>query len=87
MSAWRWSSSIPSGTNCSLLSRPGELAAAEEINASYVGRVLRLTLLAPDIVKAILDGTQPASLALGSLLHPFPVDWRKQLELVARDVS
>ena len=37
-----------------------EIAAAEKINASYVGRVLRLTLLAPDIVEAILDGRQPA---------------------------
>ena len=33
-----------------------EIAAAEKINESYVGRVLRLTLLAPDIVEAILDG-------------------------------
>jgi hypothetical protein len=33
-----------------------EIAAAEKINASYVGRVLRLTLLAPDIVEAILGG-------------------------------
>jgi hypothetical protein len=36
-----------------------ELAAAEKINSSYVSRVLRLTLLAPDIVAAILDGRQP----------------------------
>jgi hypothetical protein len=37
-----------------------EMAAAEKINESYVGRVLRLTLLAPDIVEAILGGRQPA---------------------------
>jgi hypothetical protein len=36
-------------------------ATAEKINESYVGRVLRLTLLAPDIVEAILDGRQPAA--------------------------
>ncbi len=36
-----------------------ELAAAEKINSSYVSRVLRLTLLAPDIAEAILDGRQP----------------------------
>ncbi len=41
-----------------------ELAAAEKINSSYVSRLLRLTLLAPDIVEAILDGRQPASPAL-----------------------
>ena len=37
-----------------------EIAAAEKINESYVGRVLRLTLLAPDIVEAVLNGRQPA---------------------------
>lgn len=39
--------------------RIDEMAAAERINSSYVSRVLRLTLLAPDIVEAILDGRQP----------------------------
>ena len=38
---------------------------AEKINETYVGRVLRLTLLAPDIVEAILDGRQPAATAVG----------------------
>ncbi len=41
-----------------------EIAAAEKINESYVGRVLRVTLLAPDIVEAILAGRQPANLQL-----------------------
>ena len=43
------------------------IAAAEKINASYVGRVLRLTLLAPDIVEAILDGRQPPEVAMAVL--------------------
>ena len=55
-----------------------EIAAAEKINASYVGRILRLTLLAPDIVEAILDGRQPAELTLAVLMKPFPVGWDKQ---------
>ncbi len=42
-----------------------EIAAAEKINESYVGRVLRLTLLGPDIVEAILGGRQPAAAMLG----------------------
>ena len=50
-----------------------EIAAAEKINASYVGRVLRLTLLAPDIVEAILDGRQPAAMTLAVLMRPFAV--------------
>jgi hypothetical protein len=55
-----------------------EIAAAEKINASYVGRVLRLTLLAPEIVEAILDGRQPAGLTLAVLMPPFSVVWREQ---------
>ena len=56
----------------------GEIAAAEKINETYVGRVLRLTLLAPDIVDAIVDGRQSADLQLEDLLRPFPVGWPEQ---------
>jgi hypothetical protein len=52
--------------------------AAEKINASYVGRVLRLTLLAPDIVAAILGGRQPAEMTLAVLMKPFAVAWTEQ---------
>jgi hypothetical protein len=47
-----------------------EIAAAEEINETYVGRVLRLTLLAPDIVEAILNGRQPPAITLAELMLP-----------------
>ena len=57
-----------------------ELAEAEKINQSYLCRVLRLTLLAPDIVEAILDGQQPAGLKLEALLKPLPTDWSIQQE-------
>jgi hypothetical protein len=53
-----------------------ELADAERISRSYVCRVLRLTLLAPDIVERILDGRPTAGLA--QLLKPFPVGWEQQ---------
>ena len=55
-----------------------DIGAAEKINASYVSRVLRLTLLAPDIVEAILDGRQPPTMTLAALMNPFPVAWREQ---------
>lgn len=55
-----------------------ELAAADKVNPSYLSRVLRLTLLAPDIVEAILYGRGPAALLLHSLLEPFPLDWTEQ---------
>jgi 1-acyl-sn-glycerol-3-phosphate acyltransferase len=57
-----------------------EIAAAELINPSYVSRVLRLTLLAPEIVEAVLDGRQPAEMTLAVLMKPFPVGWREQTQ-------
>ena len=55
-----------------------ELAEAEWISHSYICRVLRLTLLAPDIVEQILDGRPTAGLA--HLMQPFPVEWERQRE-------
>jgi hypothetical protein len=55
-----------------------ELAEAERVGHSYLGRILRLTLLAPDIVERILDGRQAPQLA--DLMQPFPVEWEKQRE-------
>ena len=49
-----------------------------EDQPSYVSRVLRLTLLAPDIVEAILDGRQPKEMTLAVLMKPFPVGWEEQ---------
>ena len=53
-----------------------DLADAEWISRSYVCRVLRLTLLAPDIVERILDGRPTAGLA--HFLKPFPIEWEQQ---------
>ena len=57
-----------------------EIAAAEKINSSYVSRLLRMTLLAPYIVEAILDGRQPTKVTLAVLMRPFPVAWEEQVE-------
>jgi hypothetical protein len=72
--AHRWKRMLESEEFASV----AELAAAEKINTSYVCRVLRLTLLAPDIVEAILDGRQPPELQMITLLKPFSVEWTKQ---------
>ena len=73
--AHRWKRLLEIGPYTSLR----DLAAAEKINESYLARVLRLTLLAPDIIEAILDGRQPAAdLQLEALLKPGPVDWEEQ---------
>jgi hypothetical protein len=64
-----------------------ELAAAEKINQSYVCCVLRLTLLAPALVEAILDGRHPSKLQLQrTLLNPFPSDWTAQAHHFAKGV-
>jgi hypothetical protein len=55
-----------------------EMAGAEKIERGYLGTLLRLTLLAPDIVKAILDGRRPAEFDPPRLMKPFPVDWPDQ---------
>jgi hypothetical protein len=61
-----------------------DLAKAEAINESYLGRILRLTLLSPAIIEAILEGRQPATLELDDLLTQFPVAWDGQLETLTK---
>jgi hypothetical protein len=72
--AFRWREMLENGTHATI----AEIAAAEKINESYVGRVLRLTLLAPDIVEAILSGRQPADIQLATLMEPLTVVWSGQ---------
>jgi hypothetical protein len=55
-----------------------ELAKNENINESYLARVLRLCLLAPDIKQSILDGHHPKGLRLIDMLKPFPLLWHEQ---------
>ena len=55
-----------------------EIANAENINPSYISRVLRMTLLAPEIVEAILAGRHPDGLTMARATQPFPMDWRHQ---------
>jgi len=74
---FRWQHMLQSGTHATLL----DLARAEKINPSYVSRVLRLTLLAPEIIEAILDGRQRREMTLDRLLEPFPVEWAGQNQI------
>ncbi len=41
-------------------------------------RVLRLTLIAPDIVEAILNGTQGPEVTLARVQEPFSAEWKRQ---------
>ena len=72
--AFRWRRMLETGRYGTI----DELAAAEKINSSYVSRLLRLTLLAPDIVEAILDGRQAEGVTLPGQMEPFPVEWGRQ---------
>lgn len=72
--AFRWKRMLESGEFATI----GELAEREGIAPSYMTRVLRLALLAPDIVEAILDGTQGPEMTLSRVLEPFPHSWSEQ---------
>ena len=66
--AFRWQGMLDRGV-CATIE---ELAQRERVNRGYMSRVLRLTLLNPDLVETILDGRQPAELQLDDLLEEFP---------------
>ncbi|PPB82710.1 hypothetical protein LV82_00650 [Albidovulum inexpectatum] len=72
--AFRWKKMLESGEYATI----AELAEREGIAPSYMTRVLRLTLLAPDIVEAILDGKRGPEVTLARVLEPFPTDWAAQ---------
>ena len=72
--AFRWRKPLETGVHGTI----DDLANAEKLNSSYVSRVLRLTLLAPDIVEAILDGRQPIELRLDELKKAVPIVWGAQ---------
>ena len=69
--AFRWRRMLDEG----ICGNMEELAKSERVNRGYKSRVLRLTLLAPEIVEAILDGRQPEGVRLEDLLEGFPVEW------------
>ena len=72
--AFRWKRLLESGEFATI----AELAAREGITLSYLTRILRLTLLAPDLVAAILDGRQGPEVTLARLMEQFPAEWTEQ---------
>ncbi len=57
-----------------------DIAKSENINPSFVSRILRLAYLSPTIVEAILNGQFPAHLTMKDLIAPFPMVWGRQRE-------
>lgn len=76
--AFRWQALLENGTYGCI----EDIARGEKIGASFVSRIIKLALLAPDIVDAILEGKQPANMTLGKLMKPLPVDWSRQQRLL-----
>ncbi|MCY1128033.1 hypothetical protein OU426_14310 [Frigidibacter sp. RF13] len=72
--AFRWKRMLETGAFATI----AELAEREGIAPSYMTRVLRLSLLAPDIVEAILDGLQGPEVTLARVREPFPLEWMEQ---------
>jgi len=70
--AYRWKQKLDDGTYATMV----ELAKAERINESYVTRLIRLNLLAPDIVEAALDGRTPLTVQI--LTEPISHVWTEQ---------
>lgn len=76
--AHRWRRLIESGHYSSIT----DLAKSEKVNQSYACRLLRLTLLAPEIVEAILDGAHSHELQLNRITGPLPIDWGSQVRQI-----
>ncbi len=72
--AYRWQEQLESGEYVSM----DELAAANGVDRTYVGRLLRLTSLAPEIVERILAGDEPEGMSLAKLRTELPLSWREQ---------
>jgi hypothetical protein len=76
--AWRWQRLLDKGVYATVTG----IAEAEKISKSYVSRILRLALLAPDLVEAILGGWADQRVMLERLERPLPASWRHQRTLL-----
>jgi len=72
--AWRWQRMLDEGVYATV----SEIGDTENISKSYVSRILRLALLAPDIVEAIVAGQTDQALMLEQLERPLPASWEEQ---------
>jgi hypothetical protein len=77
--AHRWKRLLEGGRYRSAV----EIAEAEKVTRSFVNRLLRLTLLAPNIQEAILDGRHSKGMQLEELMRALPMGWEEQCESVA----
>jgi hypothetical protein len=76
--AWRWQRMLDDGVYASV----SDIGDAENISKSYVSRILRLALLAPDIIEAILAKRTDQWLIMERLERPLPMSWADQRSLL-----
>jgi hypothetical protein len=74
--AWRWQRMLDQGLYTSV----SEIGDAENISKSYISRILRLALLAPDIIEGILEGSMDQEVMLEQLERPLPASWEEQVK-------
>ena len=72
--AWRWQRMLDEGVYTSV----SEIGDAENISKSYVSRIVRLALLSPDSIEAILAGRTNQGMILEQLERPLPAGWEEQ---------
>jgi hypothetical protein len=72
--AWRWQNMLDAGFYTSV----SEIGETENISKSCVSRILRLVLLVPDIVEAILAGRTDQGTMVEQLERPLPASWEEQ---------
>jgi hypothetical protein len=77
--AFRWRRQLEDGTRASL----GDIARKEKISATYIARILRLSLLAPDIVESILDGEIEGLGVMKRLERNMPLAWAHQRHVIS----
>lgn len=77
---FRWRRLLEEGRYASI----SEMAKAEGVERGYVGSLLRLTLLPPPMVEAIVAGRQPEGVTLPGLLERVPVGWGERLDEISR---
>ena len=81
--AFHWQGLVDIGKYASI----SDLAEALGLDRSYVSRIMRLTLLAPVIVEAIVDGREPSGLSLERLVKGMPMVWQEQLGRLGSPVA
>ena len=72
--AHRWKKLLDAGTYATIK----EIAETEKVAARYVGQLLQLTLLAPDIIEAAINGRLPKGVGLAEFMKPWPGVWEEQ---------